>query len=453
MVKKLVVFLVIAGALGAGAWWFFFRTDAATAPSYRIVQIERGDLVQTVRATGIVRPVKLVQVGTQVNGPVRKLYVDFNDRVTEGQLVAQIDPIVYEARLAQDEATLQERLANVEETKARLAQAEKELERSRTLAKREMVPQEELDTAIAGRDALAAQSKVAEASIEQSRASLRLSKANLEYTRIRSPVDGVIVDRNVDEGQTVVASMSAQVLFKIAADLQHIQVEASIPEADIGRIREGQTVTFTVDAHDRTFTGRVSQVRLAATTVQNVVTYPVVILAENPDGKLFPGMTANLVCEVARRDDVLKVPNAALRFTPEGAAAPSDAPAGARPAASAASNSSSVAAAPSPEGPGRRWSGTRSPGGRPDGRTGDGTGRSSSARSRVWIPGTNGAPPAAVEVRTGISDAGFTELVEAGALKDGDGVIGGIALSTGGQDTVNPFAPPRPPGGARRAMR
>ena len=413
--KKWIVLAVVLLAAGGAYFWWKRHTGQAQEAGYRTAKIERGDLVQSVRATGIVQPILMVQVGTQVNGPVRKLYVDFNDRVKAGDLVAQIDPIVYEARLAQDQANLTQSEASVEETKAKLVQADKELERSRKLMQREMLSQSDLDAAIATRDTLAAQLKVVEAAVEQAKASLRLSKANLDYTTIRSPVDGIVIARNVSEGQTVVASMSAQVLFNVATDLRQVQVEASVPEADIGRVHVGQPVVFTVDAFEQSFTGKVSQVRRSATTVQNVVTYPVIILAENADEKLFPGMTASIVCEVAHLTNVLKVANAALRFKPEGALAEQ---AEEKPAAAS---------------------------GHPH------------RGAKLWAQDGPGLPPKPVHIRTGLTDSSFTEIREPAEIAEGQEVIVGAATASNDSKsdaTVNPFAPPRPPGGStRRAMR
>ncbi|HBA83661.1 MAG TPA: efflux RND transporter periplasmic adaptor subunit [Verrucomicrobia bacterium] len=395
--KRWWIYLLAAAALaGIGYAWKTTRKNAG-GPFYRMAPVERGDLLQVVRATGVIKPTKLVDVGTQVNGPVIELYVDFNDRVKAGELVAQIDPTVYEARLAQDQANLAQSEANVEETQAKLLQAEKELVRSQELMRRKMLSETEYEAALANRDTLAAHLKVARASVELSQASLRLSKANLGYTTIRSPVDGVVIARNVDEGQTVVASMTAQVLYRIATDLQQIQVEASIPEADIGSIREGQPVTFTVDAYEQTFTGVVQQVRMAASTVQNVVTYPVIVSAANEEGKLFPGMTANIACEISHRKDVLKIPNAALRFKPSGEKS-ADAKSGAR----------------------------------------------------VWIQPKPGAGLAPVRVETGFSDGSFSELKEPSELREGQDVVVGLAEAGGAAGTVNPFAPRFPGRGGRR---
>ena len=397
----IVVVVAAAAIVAGGVWWFKFRGNGG--PYYRIAAVERGDIVQTVRATGVIQPIKLVQVGTQVNGPVSKLYVDFNDEVKAGDLLAQIDSTVYDAHLAQDRANLAQALASVEDVQAKLAQAEKELVRSKDLAQRDMLSQTDLDASVANRDSLSAQLKVAQANVEQEKAALRLSQANLDYTTIRSPVNGTVIARNVDEGQTVVASMSAQVLYQVATDLRHIQVLASVPEADVGKIRTNQPVTFTVDAYEQDFHGTVGQIRLAAATVQNVVTYPVVIDAENPEGKLFPGMTANIVCEVARATNVLKIPNAALRFKPatEAKAAQSQ--------------------------------GAKRPGGRHGG-------------TKVWVPKAPGQL-APVGIAVGITDGSFTELKAPAELQVGQGVVVGLA-ETGSaasqQGTVNPFVPRMP---------
>lgn len=421
---KKILWILVLVAIVAGAIYGIrcLTVKKPVVKSFRLVRVERGDLVQTVRASGVVQPLRLVLVGTQVNGPIKKLYVDYNDRVKAGDLVAQIDAIVYEARLAQDEASMGQALANVEQAKAKLAQSERELERVRTLAGRNMVSQTEQDAAVAGRDTLAAQLRVNEAMVRQAEAALRLSRANLAYTTIRSPVDGVVIERNVNEGQTVVASMTAQTLFSVATDLSQVQVLATIPEADIGKVAVGQRTTFTVDAHDQTFTGRVSQVRLAAVTVQNVVTYPVVILAANPDGKLLPSMTANIICEVAARTNVLKVANAALRMRADdvlpsvvpAAGASDDATQGSRPGA--ASGGKGVRA--------RGASGTR-----------------------LWTPQLAGKAPVAVRVSMGISDGASTEIREPTELAEGQQVIAGVLESGAKQEeVVNPFAPKMPGG-------
>jgi HlyD family secretion protein len=413
--KRWIISIVLLAGVAGSIWYFFFKSGNGGKTQYRTAKVELGTITQTVRATGTIQPIKLVQVGTQVNGPIRKLYVDFNSQVKAGDLVAQIDPTTYEARLAQDQANLIQSMANVEQTRAKLVQAEKELERTQKLTAREMLSQSDLDAATATRDTLTAQMKVSEAAVAQTQAALRLSQANLGYTTIKSPVDGVVINRNVSEGQTVVASMSAQVLFMIATDLQKIQVEASIPEADIGNVAVGQLVIFNVDAYELGFTGTVSQIRMAASTVQNVVTYPVIIKADNPGNKLFPGMTADIICEVARHDNVLKVPNAALRFKPEDrSTATSETPAKSK-------------------------------------------GKGASARAergyKIWTQKPETGTPRPIFVSLGITDGAFTEVRGDASLAEGQEIITGIQVADNSQGkTVNPFTP-QVPGASRRATR
>lgn len=419
--KRFLIIAILLAAAGGGGWYWWKQSRAEKPRGFKTVKVDRGQMIQTVKATGIVQPVLTVLVGTQVNGPVQKLYVDYNSVVKAGDLVAQIDPSVYKARVAQDDANLAQAQAQLEETLAKLKQSQRELERARELAKRDLISQSELDAAIASSDTLAAQVKVASASLDQARATLQVSTANLSYTTIRAPVDGVVIARNVSEGQTVVASMTAQTLFQIATDLKQVQIEASIPEADIGKIATDQPVTFTVDAHDIEFTGTVAQIRLAASTVQNVVTYPVVIRAENPDTKLYPGMTANISCEVARREEVLRLPNASLRFKPDEADLPA------------------TETKPSAHG-----------GGRPGGHTG-GSSSSRSNRQTVWLLDTATQKPTPVQVKLGINDGAYTEVREPAELTTDTDLITGYEdpAGTKPQAAVNPFAPPRM-GGSRR---
>ena len=405
MRRWIISFVLLGAAIAGGGWYYSSRKTEEI--QYRTAKVERGDVIQTVRATGTIQPIKLVQVGTQVNGPIKKLYVDFNSQVKVGDVVAQIDPTTYEARLAQDQANLVESQAMVEQTQAKLVQAEKELERSKKLTAREMLSQAELDSAIAARDTLTAQMKVSEAAIAQAQAALRLSQANLGYTTIHSPVEGVVINRSVSEGQTVVASMSAQVLFLIATDLRKIQVEASIPEADIGNIALGQQVLFTVDAYEQSFTGTVAQIRMAASTVQNVVTYPVIIEADNSDKKLFPGMTSDIVCEVAHHENILKVPNAALRFKPEE-----------RPAAVSPAESKSK------------------------------EGEALEREYRIWIQETKSGSLQPIPVILGITDGAYTEVQGDSSLQEGQNAVIGIQAASD-QKTVNPFTPKMPGSGRR----
>ncbi|MBP5226300.1 MAG: efflux RND transporter periplasmic adaptor subunit [Kiritimatiellae bacterium] len=317
--KKLLVTLMLIGAAGGGYWWYSNqKKTAAPTQIYRTEEIKKGSVIQEVTATGTVAPIKEVEVGTQVNGPIERLYVDYNSLVTNGQVIAEIDPAVYKAAYIKAQAQLRSNEASVENIRVKLQLAEKTLARNQQLSKEKMIADSVLDDSVAEVGSLRAQLKIAEATVEQSRANADEAKTNLGYCTIASPVDGVVISRDVDEGQTVVSSMSAQKLFTIALDLKRIQVEASVPEADVGMVRENQTVTFTVDAYRDTFTGRVKQIRLASTTTSNVVTYPVIVEADNPDEKLFPGMTANISIRVAETNDVAVIPAAAFRFTPQG---------------------------------------------------------------------------------------------------------------------------------------
>lgn len=318
--KKILVFVLLAAA-GGGAWWYFSSGNQTQrqGPVFNTALVERGDVVQEVTATGTIAPVKKVEVGTQVNGPILHLHVDFNSPVTNGQIIAEIDPAVYEAAFIKAEAQLKSYLANVQDIKVKLDFARKTLARHRELAKKQMVAQATLDNSVSSVGSLEAQLKVAEANVEQGRANADQARTNLGYCTIRSPVDGVVISRDVDEGQTVVSSMSAQKLFVIAETLKTIQVEASVPEADVGMVKIGQIVEFTVDAYRNVFRGKVRQIRMAATTTSNVVTYPVIVEAENPGEMLFPGMTANLSIIVAEAKDAVVIPAAALRFSPPGA--------------------------------------------------------------------------------------------------------------------------------------
>jgi len=316
--NRWILILILLAAAGGGAGFAWHKWGhREKAASYRTVKVERGDVVQIVRATGTVQPVKLVQVGTQVNGIVLKLNADFNSRVKAGDVVAQIDPAVYQANFSQAQGNLIHSQASVDAARANLLKASNDLARAIGLSKRDLLAQSDLDTAVATAASAEADVKVALAQVQMNTAALQLAKANLGYTTIVSPVDGTVVSRNFDEGQTVVASMTAQTIFTIATDLRTVLISASVPEADVGPIRIGQKVTFNVDAYPTTFTGTVAQVRIASSTMQNVVTYPVMVCATNPDEILFPGMTANISCIVAERTNVLKVSNTALRFKPD----------------------------------------------------------------------------------------------------------------------------------------
>lgn len=276
---------------------------ANDGPSFRTEPVKRGDVQQSVTATGTVNPVTTVQVGTQVSGTIKVLYADFNSRVKKGQNIAQIDPTFYETQLAQAQA-------NTDRADAAMRDAERILNQNKALFARNLVAKNDYEAALTGYDS-------AKAQLAQAKAALQTAATNLSYTKIYSPVDGIVISRNVDVGQTVAASFQTPTLFTIAQDLTKMQIDTNVAESDIGAVKVGQEVDFTVDAYpDTIFKGKVWQKRQAPITVQNVVTYDVVIQVNNRDLRLMPGMTANVSIIIATRDNVLRIPNGALRFKP-----------------------------------------------------------------------------------------------------------------------------------------
>ena len=384
--RRISTLVIVAALVGLGVWGYFYAQSRGAAPKYRTVRIERGPLTAAVSSTGNLNAVTTVQVGSQVSGQVKDLYADFNTLVKKNQVIARIDPEIFEAKVssakadvdsaqatvANQVAQVEKAKADVENARAALAEAKantakaqvtvldskRDLERKTELFKRELIAKSDLDSAQALYDSSVAlgdaarakeqslsagiQSAIAQlrvvdaqllsarAQVDQKKAGLVQAQADLEHTTIRAPVNGVVVSRQVDVGQTVAASLQAPVLFTIAEDLTKMQVEVSVDEADIGRVRLEDRATFTVDAFSgQTFTGSVTQIRKAALVVQNVVTYTVVVAVDNPGGRLLPGMTANVKMITAEKPTVLKVANAALRFRPAGADATPGAPAAA----------------------------------------------------------------------------------------------------------------------------
>ena len=316
----IAVALLAAAAAAAGYYWSV--RDDSQAPAYRFAKVERGPITATVAASGTLNPVISVQVGTQVSGQIKELLVDFNSPVKAGQLIARIDPETFQYRVRQNEADLEAARAAAGRAQVSLANAQRDLARTQELVQREFVSPADLDRAQAQFDLAKAELNNAQAVVAQRAAQLASARVDLARTEIRAPVDGVVIKRSVDVGQTVAASLQAPELFVIARDLRDMQVETSIDEADVGRIRAGQRATFTVDAFPgRTFAGEVRQVRKSAQTVQNVVTYTVLVSAANPDGQLMPGMTANVRVVTDTRESTLKIANAALRFRPPGESA------------------------------------------------------------------------------------------------------------------------------------
>jgi HlyD family secretion protein len=313
--KKIVIGCAIAAVI-AGVLFFTLRSGGNDV-GFRTERVTTGDIRATVTATGTVNAVTNVLVGTQVSGTIKRLFVDFNSKVKKGQTIAEIDPTTLEAQADQARANVLVAKANVAKARATLVDSQRTMERNRQLLGKDLIAKSDSDTAETNYESNKAQLAAAEAQVAQTEAALRFSQTNLNYTKIVSPVDGVVVSRNVDVGQTVAASFQTPTLFTIAQDLTKMQIDTNVDEADIGRIKVGQKVDFSVDAYpNTTLVGDVEQVRIAPITVQNVVTYDVVIKVDNTDLKLKPGMTANVSIIVAKKAGVLRIPNAALRFKP-----------------------------------------------------------------------------------------------------------------------------------------
>ena len=393
---KIAIGVALIGALAGGAYWYAQRSAAQNPETrYKLATIEKGDVTQTVSANGTLNPVVLISVGTQVSGTVRKLYVDFNDKVKAGQALLELDDALVAASERQS-------AANVVNAQAALELAQANEARSRQLFAQEYVSRQEYDQAVQGLKSAKAQLALAKAQNERDR-------ANLNFTVIRSPVDGVVIDRVVDIGQTVAASFQTPTLIKIAQDLSEMRIDTSFAEADIGNIREGQKARFTVDAFpSRQFVGEVQQIRLNPTNQQNVVTYNVRITVANTDQTLLPGMTAYVNIGVQKRSDVLLVPNAALRFKPADAA-DKKTENGQKPASTAAMSGMGGGMGPGADG------------GPP--KAGNGKGKKRDGQSgTVYVLAGGELKP--VSVQLGITDNRNTEVV-GGELQPGDRIITG----------------------------
>lgn len=311
------VFVALA-AIGGGGWLGYgkFLAPPEVNP-FTVKTLARGDIVRTVTATGTIEPLVKVIVGSQVSGTILKWYADFNDDVTEGFLLARIDPDRFQTALNQAKANLSLAKAREEELRVRFKDAERERKRIQGLFELSNASENELFVQQADEDAARAAWHGGEAGVESAEAALNAAKVDLERTYIRSPIDGVVISRNIEDGQTVAASLQAPELFLIANNLRRMQVYANVSESDIGQVKEGKPAKFHVDAYpDRTFSGTISQIRFNASDEESVVTYVTLIEVENKDLALRPGMTANVTFEVARADDVVRIPNAALRFDP-----------------------------------------------------------------------------------------------------------------------------------------
>jgi len=462
------------------AVWYLFLRNGTGSESYMTSQLTTGNIRNTVGATGTLQAVTTVQVGSQVSGTIQALYADFNSEVKKGQVVAQLDPRIFQAQVKQAQANLDQARADYTDAKARLTAARATVEnlragvssatsnvaalkaqlddaqsfyqRQQELAENGLISNRELELARTGYQAAQARYNQASAQLEQARlsertsagagleqaeaqlimsqarikqatASLELAEANLSHTTIHSPIDGVVVLRNVDVGQTVAASLQAPTIFTIANDLTRMQVIANIDEADIGVINKTNRVRFTVDAYPgRTFEGRINQVRLNPQNVQNVISYNVVIDVDNPDLKLKPGMTTNLIFFIAERNNVIKIPNAALRFTPQGMTARQI-----REALPEAQRRTEIASATDPVLEGQQ--------------------------RVIWIQGADKKPQPRL-IKIGITDGSATEMIE-GNLKEGETVIVGLNVTGQNSSSSTQRAPgfgnvPRGPGGGMR---
>ena len=318
IVKKIIKFLLVLIAIAGAGWWGYERLKPAKPIYvYRTQLVERGSITSSISATGTVNAVETVEIGTQVSGTIKEMYADFNSQVKEGQLLAVLDPEVLASRVEECKASLAVANSGVAKSNAELENAARNYERAKELWDRNLIARSELDSATTSHTLARATLAEANSRVIQARETLRQAEANLKHTRIVSPIDGVVISRQVDIGQTVAASLQTPTLFSIAKDLTQMQVEARVDEADIGRIQEGQRAICRFDSWpDDRFEAVVSQKRLNPETVSNVVTYMVILKIENPDLKLMPGMTANISVITGQSDDVIKVSAAALRFTP-----------------------------------------------------------------------------------------------------------------------------------------
>jgi HlyD family secretion protein len=318
MNKKVIIgIVVLVVAAGIVFGFTILKRNSDNGLQYEKAAIDRGNVTALVDTTGTLNPVTIVDVGSQVSGKILKIYVDFNSQVKKGQLIAEIDQSPFLSKVQQNEANYSSSKASLEKSKVTLANSEKQYERAKTLFEKELISFEAFETAEVQYYSAKADLQSNEARLEQAKAQLDATKVDLEYTIIKSPIDGVVINRNVNEGQTVAASFQAPVLFQIANDLTKMQVECSVDEADIGKVKEGQKVRFTVDAFtDDNFNGVVRQVRYSPEVIQNVVTYTTIVDVENPEMKLRPGMTATVSIVVGEAQNALRVPNSALRFQP-----------------------------------------------------------------------------------------------------------------------------------------
>lgn len=377
----IILTLLIIGILAVA----FLISKIENKPKYELNKIEKSTIIQTVEASGTINPVQTVSIGTQVSGIISEIYVDFNSQVKKGELLAQIDPSLLQAQVDKARGDLNSAKANYQKTKSILVYDKANYERYKVLYQKRYVSKSDLDLAEATYKADMAALNSNAALISQSAATLRNNLTNLRYTKIISPVNGVVVSRAVDVGQTVAASFQTPTLFTVAQDLTEMQIEVSVSEADIGKVKVGQSVDYTLDGYaDQTFRGTVTQVRISPTTVSNVVTYTVIVSVNNDDGKLKPGMSANVSIITSKKENILCVDNSALRYTPKAI-----------------------------------------------------TGGKKFKEQGIWLLRKN--KPVRINIKTGITDSDFTEIISK-EIQEGDDVITG---DLGKKETKNQMGPPR----------
>ncbi|HWE31049.1 MAG TPA: efflux RND transporter periplasmic adaptor subunit [Polyangia bacterium] len=407
MKRALVAALVVLVA--GAAVYFFLHGRKPPAVRYETAKVTRGNITARVTATGTLSALVTVQVGSQVSGRISQINVDFNSPVKKGQIVAKIDPQLFAAAVENGKANVAAAEGQLAQAKANAKNLDLQRQRSRKLREQNLVAQADLDTAEAAADAAAANVEVQTGQLAQARAQLHQAQVNLDYTTIISPTDGTVISRNVDVGQTVAASFSAPVLFTVAQDLTKMQVDTSVAEADVGKLKPQMPATFTVDAYPtERFRGTVRQIRNAPTTVQNVVTYDAVIDVDNGDLKLKPGMTANVTFVYAEKKDVVRVPNAAMRFKPPAELLAPTMPSG---GAAAATRPAAASAGGAPA------ASSGASGKRPHG-------AAQSDQRQLWV--LRGERPTQVNVKVGVSDGTLSEIVD-GDVKEGEDVVTDVA--------------------------
>lgn len=413
--KALIGIVVLIVAAGIVFGYTVLKGKRANGVTYEKAAIDRGNITALVDTTGTLNPVTIVDVGSQVSGKILKIHVDFNSQVKEGQILARIDQSPFLTQVQQSEANYLSSQASLEKAKVNLTNSEKQYNRAKSLFDKELISFEEFETIEVQYFSAKADLQSNEARLEQAKAQLDASKVDLEYTIIKSPIDGVVINRNVNEGQTVAASFQAPVLFQVANDLTKMQVECSVDEADIGKVIEGQTARFTVDAFpDDRFTGIVKQVRYSPEVIQNVVTYTTIVDVENPGMKLRPGMTATISIVVGESQNALRVPNTALRFQP---------PPEALQAIFEEMRQEMQAKRAQTAQTGGQQEGRRPQGSFPMGQGSGAMGSRMRDRARIWIQDDTGKLKM-VFIRTGVTDNSFTEIT-GGDIEEGQEVITG----------------------------